>query len=127
MSDDDDLYELAEPDDQPTAPPPPKGVRPDAEPEARPQPIELDSPDDVPAPAREKRPVIDPADTANTARADEPKSVSPAKARLAREDQRKRAALELAEADARKQKRILIALGTLIGALVLLWLWFKLS
>ena len=127
----DDTYELAEPDDEPTpSPPPPPKSRPPAAAASDPQPIELDEPAPERSAAKEKRPTIDPsaadAGPGSTTAAEEPMAVSPAKARQAREDQRRRAAQELAEADARKQKLILILAGTLIGALVLLWIWFKL-
>jgi len=123
----DDLYELAEPDDEPT--PPPTTARKPAG-ETAPRPIELEEPAPERPAAQEKRPPLDPSRTDETPSAsdsaNEPLSVSPAKARLAREDQRKRAAIELAEADARKQKLILTAVGAVVGLGVLLWLWFKL-
>lgn len=124
----DDLYELADPDDAPTPPPPPKTVRSDAAPDTASRPIELDDP--TPQPPAEKRPKLDLAAVddgpSDAAASNEPLSVSPAKARRSREDQRRRAAMEQAEADARKQKRMLITGGAVIGLAVVLWLWFKL-
>ena len=72
------------------------------------RPSKLDAARDEPEPASE-----------------EPAAVSPAKARAAREEQRIRAAQEQAEADARKQKLIFIAVGSVVGLLVLLWLLSK--
>ncbi|MEE9405333.1 MAG: hypothetical protein V3V20_10590 [Algisphaera sp.] len=142
MSEDDDLYELAEPNDEPTPPPPPAAARPmDSAGSAERRPtgdlndIELTETVDHSPPTAEKRPAKLSASEndassdshASSSAASGPMSVSPAKARLAREDQRKRAALEQAEDDARKQKRLFIIAGIAVGLIVLIGLYLKLT
>ena len=94
-------------------------------------------PDTPPAPAAEE-PRPDPRagnvtgiDRSSTALdtpgepAEEPVAVSPAKAQARREEQRLRAAQELAEEDARKKKRNLIVAGLAIAAVVVLYIGWR--
>ena len=63
--------------------------------------------------------------TAPHAPAEEPAAVSPAKAQARREEQRLRAAQELAEEDARKKKRNLIVAGLAVAAVVVLYVGWQ--
>ena len=58
--------------------------------------------------------------------AEEPVAVSPAKAQARREEQRLRAAQELAEEDARKKKRTLIVAGLAVAAVLVLYFGWQL-
>ncbi|MEM6458060.1 MAG: hypothetical protein AAF710_01570 [Planctomycetota bacterium] len=127
--DEPDVYELAdEPDDTPPPPPAPEASPPTTKPTASTEEadtIPLSEPDDGPevrdpraagtASRPERRPAaIDPTPDADDAPA-EPKEVSPARARAVREEQRIRAAAELAEAEAKRKKVILTLVAAFVG------------
>ncbi|MEO1236696.1 MAG: hypothetical protein AAFX76_07910 [Planctomycetota bacterium] len=124
-----DVYELAdEPEDTPAPPPPPPTAsvkrsteEPDTIPLDEPEP-EIHDPRAGRPPVKPPLPEPDPDDGP----ADEPKAVSPAKARAAREEQRIRAAQELAEADAKKKKIILTVVGAFVAVGVLGFIALKL-
>lgn len=126
MAEEPDTYDLAfDPEDTPEpTPSPAKPIAKPAKPAAGSEfdPIELD--DDEPqirdpragnTPSRPPKPPINPTPDMDDDAPAEPVEVSPARAQANREDQRRRAAQELAEADARKKKIILILVGSLIG------------
>jgi len=135
MAEEPDTYDLAfDPDDEPTPPaakPAPgngngngpgngKPVKPEASSEF--DPIELDDVEpEINDPraggtsSRPPKPSINPTPDMEDDQPAEPVAVSPARAQANREEQRRRAAQELAEADARKKKIILILVGSLIA------------
>ena len=121
--DEPETYDLAEDpaDQQPAPPPPPR--RPSGESSASStDTIEPPAPD-TPRPPADRSPGS--SDAGYNPSGEEPAAVSPAKAQATREEQRIRAAAELAEADARKRKIMLIAVGSIVGLCVVVYLVLK--
>ena len=140
MPDEPDTYDLAfDPDDEsessaspaPTKKPQPASKEPAPPPADEADTFDLKEPQindprsagTASAPA--KRPTQPLDDEPATTEPEEPVAVSPARAQAIREEQRIRAAQELAEADARKKKLILTVVGGLVALGIVAYLVIK--
>ncbi|MEM8739329.1 MAG: hypothetical protein AAGG38_12775 [Planctomycetota bacterium] len=133
-ADEPETFDLAfDPEDEPAPPVAPRAAhaKDSVEPGGPAETIPLSEPEpEIHDPRAGKRPsklpTADPAAEVGSGPADEIKAVSPAKARATREEQRVRAAQELAEADAKRKRVLLIVIGAFVVVGILSYLVVKL-
>lgn len=138
MAEEPETYDLAfDPEDPSDSSPetPAKPAKPIAKPAASSEPDTFELDDVEPeirdpragnTPSRPPKPPINPTPDMEDDTPEEPATVSPAKAQAKREDERRRAAQELAEADARKKKLIMTLASAFVGVGILAYIALKL-
>ncbi|MEM6853973.1 MAG: hypothetical protein AAF593_06145 [Planctomycetota bacterium] len=128
MAEEPETYDLVDPDDNPEPSPTAKPPKPISSASAEPETFDLDDEPEIHdpragnTPSRPPKPPINPTPDAEDDQPDEPVAVSPARAQANREEQRIRAAQELAAADARKKKMILTVVGSFVAVGILAYI-----